>query len=141
MILVLCITYILKCYFAEARPILSFISIAEPIFSRDDASASDTAQDRSVLDILWSCLATTFACTWVSVHPNVPFKNEGKWAILIRRLFLMLFSILAPEIMIMWAFKQWKGALKIRETINNAQRGSCTWNHPVYTCCPLITKI
>ncbi|KAJ7258715.1 hypothetical protein B0H12DRAFT_1279783 [Mycena haematopus] len=27
---------------------------------------------RSVFTILSSCLATVFACTWVSVHPNVP---------------------------------------------------------------------
>lgn len=30
----------------------------------------------------------------------------------------MFFSILAPEFMIMWAFKQWRGARMIRDTIN-----------------------
>lgn len=60
------------------------------------------------------------ACTWVSVHPNVPFKEEGKWTLLGRRVYLMFFSILAPELMIMWAFKQWRGAVMIKETVNDA---------------------
>lgn len=32
----------------------------------------------------------------------------------------MLLSLMAPEIMIMWAFKQWRGAVMIRETVNKA---------------------
>lgn len=75
---------------------------------------------RSIWDILQTCLATTFTCTWVSVHPNVPFLGETKWAILRRRLFLMLLALMAPEIMIMWAFKQWRGAIMIRQTVNKA---------------------
>lgn len=32
----------------------------------------------------------------------------------------MFFSVFAPEFMVMWAFKQWRGAVMIRETINEA---------------------
>ena len=30
------------------------------------------AHQRTMWDSLWSCLATIFACSWVSVHPNIP---------------------------------------------------------------------
>ena len=141
MITVRLLLFIFRQHETNAAPISTsdIHDLQPPLFIRDESS--DDCSLRSVWDVAWSCLATTFAVTWVSVHPNVPLLEEGKWAILRRRLFLMVLSLLAPEVMIMWAFKQWKGALKIRETINNAQRGSCTWNHPVYTCCPLITKI
>lgn len=84
-----------------------------------DAS-SYTLQGRTVLDIIWNCLVTTFACTWVCVHPNVPFCKEGTWTILRRRAFLMFFSIIAPEFMVIWAFKQWRGARMITKAVNEA---------------------
>lgn len=88
------------------------------VFPRNEFTGD--SERRSIWDILRTCLATTFTCTWVSVHPNVPFLGESKWVVLRRRLFLMLLSLLAPEIMIMWAFKQWRGAVMIRETVNRA---------------------
>lgn len=84
-----------------------------------DAS-SYTLQGRTVLDIIWNCLVTTFACTWVCVHPNLPFRKEGTWTILRRRAFLMFFSIIAPEFMVIWAFKQWRGAKMITKAVNEA---------------------
>ena len=98
-----------------------------PIFIRDDSTGADAG--RTVWDILWSCLATTFAVTWVSVHPNVPFLEETSCMVLKRRIFLMVLALLAPEVMIMWAFKQWRGAVMIKEIVNKARpksRMSCT---------------
>ena len=94
-----------------------------PIFVRDDSTDADA--ERTVWDILWSCLATTLAVTWVSVHPNVPFLEENNRMILKRRIFLMILALLAPEVMIMWAFKQWRGAVMIKEMVNKAKPGSC----------------
>ena len=94
-----------------------------PIFIRDDSTDADAG--RTVWDILWSCLATTFAVTWVSVHPNVPWLEETSWMVLRRRMFLMVLALLAPEVMIMWAFKQWRGAVMIKEIINKARPETC----------------
>ena len=93
------------------------------IFIRDDSTDADAG--RTVWDILWSCLATTFAVTWVSVHPNVPFLEETSWMVLKRRVFLMVLALLAPEVMIMWAFKQWRGAVMMKEMVNKAKPDSC----------------
>lgn len=125
MLLLITAVFLFKRYGTHAVPLPTHFSTSPvfdaPVFARDDSSSGCTT--RTVLDILWSCLATTFACTWLSVHPNVPWRNEGKWTLLGRRIFLMFFSILAPEFMIMWAFKQWRGAVLIRETVNKSISG------------------
>lgn len=78
----------------------------------------DPATNRQILDIVWSCLAATISCTWVSVHVNIPFYREHGWTNRRRRLWLMLLSILTPDIVIMWAFIQMRGALDIKDRVN-----------------------
>ena len=68
------------------------------------------AIDRSIWDILWSSLATIIACSWVSIHPNIPGPNESRWRIFLRRLELMFWAVVGPEMIISWAFRQWLGA-------------------------------
>jgi len=62
--------------------------------------------DRTVWSIVWSCLATLFACSWVAVHPNVPRATDNEALILGRRLATMVYMLLAPEFVIYWAAKQ-----------------------------------
>jgi len=69
--------------------------------------------DRSVWSIIWSCLATLFACSWVAVHPNVPRAADGEALILGRRLATMGYMLLAPELVIIWAAKQHFSAKEI----------------------------
>ncbi|KAF7370049.1 hypothetical protein MSAN_00634900 [Mycena sanguinolenta] len=52
------------------------------------------------------CLATIFACTWVSVHPNVPPPGQSCLQLYWRRLKMMLIAIIAPEIMVGFAARQ-----------------------------------
>ncbi|KAF4609604.1 hypothetical protein D9613_012259 [Agrocybe pediades] len=68
---------------------------------------------RSIWNIIYSCLATLFACSWVSVHPNVPTPCLSGIKHGIRRLELMVWSIIAPEYTIFWATAQWVSARKI----------------------------
>jgi len=62
--------------------------------------------DRTVWSIVWSCLATLFACSWAAVHPNVPQATDSEGLILGRRLATMGYMLLAPELVIMWAARQ-----------------------------------
>ncbi|KDR83302.1 hypothetical protein GALMADRAFT_46618, partial [Galerina marginata CBS 339.88] len=66
------------------------------------------ADTRTKWDILWSCLVTNFACSWVSVHPNIP--DALLWNKAFRHLKLLFWSIISPELVIFWAAKQWLGA-------------------------------
>lgn len=38
----------------------------------DDPTCGTLSQCRTIWNIIWSCLATIFACIWLSVHPNMP---------------------------------------------------------------------
>ncbi|KAK0475635.1 hypothetical protein EDD18DRAFT_1470242 [Armillaria luteobubalina] len=64
---------------------------------------------RTVLSIIWSCLATIFACTWLAVHPNVPshrITSKGTISCAIERAKVLTVTILAPEVIVAWAAEQ-----------------------------------
>ncbi|KAF9566570.1 hypothetical protein CPC08DRAFT_703914 [Agrocybe pediades] len=65
---------------------------------------------RTRLEIIWTCLATIFAASWVAVHPNMPGPNVSKVKKILLRIEVMLWAIITPELIIMWAMQQWYGA-------------------------------
>ncbi|KAJ7151324.1 hypothetical protein C8R43DRAFT_1190751 [Mycena crocata] len=72
----------------------------DQLASKAAAESCDDINDcRKLFDIIWGCLATIFACTWVSVHPNVPPPNQARLALFWRRLRMMLVAVIAPELM------------------------------------------
>ncbi|PBK58901.1 hypothetical protein ARMSODRAFT_899957, partial [Armillaria solidipes] len=74
---------------------------------------------RTVLGILWRCLTTIFACTWLAVHPNVPGRNvttKGAISCAIERTKIIVVTILAPEITIAWAAEQFLVAWNLRHS-------------------------
>ena len=116
MLLVLILLYLFHGFQTQAAPHTSLL--AE---SSTNATVLSTpacicpADQRSIWDILWSCLATIFACSWVSVHPNIPAPNESSWRIFLRRLELMFWAIIGPEFIISWALRQWIGARELEK--------------------------
>lgn len=70
---------------------------------------------RSIWDIVWSCLLTIFACTWLTVHPNIPADGDSFWIVARRRLQVMAYAVLAPEMTILWAMRQWVGARQLKD--------------------------
>ncbi|KAF7370017.1 hypothetical protein MSAN_00631700 [Mycena sanguinolenta] len=100
-----------------ALHLLSKNSIAAPLPHPPDVRASaDACNDinncRTLFSVVWGCLATIFACTWVSVHPNVPPPNQSHLQLFWRRLKMMLIAMIAPEVMVGLAasqfFLSWK---------------------------------
>ncbi|KAJ7727109.1 hypothetical protein B0H16DRAFT_1697851 [Mycena metata] len=61
---------------------------------------------RTLFDIVWGCLATMFACTWVALHQNVPEPKLGWFSLLMRKLRMMLVTIIAPEVIVGFAARQ-----------------------------------
>ncbi|KAJ3566628.1 hypothetical protein NP233_g6878 [Leucocoprinus birnbaumii] len=74
--------------------------------------------DRTVQNVVWSCIATVFACTWVAIHPNLPDPRCSKWSQFRLRLAMMVLTIFAPEFILIWAFRQRLGARKITKEYN-----------------------
>ncbi|KIM26180.1 hypothetical protein M408DRAFT_42395, partial [Serendipita vermifera MAFF 305830] len=75
---------------------------------------------RSLANIVWSCLSTIFLCTWVAVHPNVHFRAEkpnqwwfAKWLwdplheLVTYKLPLFLWALVVPEYILAWAIRQY----------------------------------
>ncbi|KAF5355418.1 hypothetical protein D9757_013156 [Collybiopsis confluens] len=76
-------------------------------------SECDPNGSRSALGILWSCLSVLFACTWVSVHANVPGPHQGSKGRLWIKIKLMFIALIAPELLVMWAARQWYAARRL----------------------------
>ena len=93
----------------------------QSIFIRDQ-SQFDT---RSIYGIIWSCLSTIFTCTWIVVHPNIPAPGDSKWAVLRRRVAIMGYVLIAPEMVIMWAGRQHYAARNLAKKHEK--------NHPGWT--------
>lgn len=93
-------------------PILSsiaFASVAHVSPDNDDGVPVCIEDRRTLLNIVWSCLATIFACTWLAVHPNVPGRNitsKGAISCAIERAKIMAVAILASKVIVAWATEQ-----------------------------------
>jgi hypothetical protein len=92
----------------ESPSVLSLDPLQSP-------SCHDPNNSRSLWDIIRSCAFTLFLCTWVSVHPNIPDPDEGWPRVTIRRLGLMIATLIVPEAIVAWAFRQRLVAGKLAE--------------------------
>ena len=118
MFILLPILYVsLKAIRASPLPLPMDVSDASAGLQLQTYSCVD---QRSITDILWSCFATIFACTWLSVHPNIPSSDEKPWRIALRRLELMFWSLIWPEMIICWACRQWFAARSLRDKYGGA---------------------
>ena len=129
MLLLLTLVYVFHAFQSHALPLANLVE-----GSSSNATTSTVlstcilcpADQRSLWDILWSCLATLFACSWVSVHPNIPGPDESSWRIHLRRLELMFWTVFAPEMIISWAVRQWIGARDLEKFHKGGQM------YPIY---------
>ncbi|PBK87655.1 hypothetical protein ARMGADRAFT_1121681 [Armillaria gallica] len=91
------------------RCLFLFLSMAQTRAAQDNDERLNDSNNRTTWDIIWSCLATIFACTWLAVHPNVPsryIREKGRLFLGLHRVKHMLLAIICPEAVIMWAFRQ-----------------------------------
>jgi hypothetical protein len=121
--------FILLAYYLGSQSVLGASTrISIPVSSSEVCLASNESplcsttdcDQRSILGIFWSCLATVLACTWVAVHPNIPPPGSKSYQGALTRAELMIWTILAPECTIYWAMRQWLGARKLEETYRSA---------------------
>ncbi|THU75367.1 hypothetical protein K435DRAFT_561745, partial [Dendrothele bispora CBS 962.96] len=106
--------------YALARPLVASTdnetSLPSPEVSTEALnSCFDTRPCRTVEKILYSCIAVVFACTWIAIHPNIPRhfdlgRDAGAEGII-----CMLLSLLALELIVFWALRQWFVARHIAE--------------------------
>ncbi|KAG2343482.1 hypothetical protein BDR05DRAFT_299947 [Suillus weaverae] len=85
----------------------------------DVSGSSSCSHTKSLWDIIWSCAATLFACTWTAIHPNIQGMDEGRFTVLSRRLGIMTVALVAPELMITWATVQFLSARDTTKAFND----------------------
>lgn len=71
------------------------------------STCDDLRHCRTIWNITWSCIVTISSCTWVTIHPNIPASNDSKLSITLRRVKLVLIALVAPELIVLWAIRQW----------------------------------
>ena len=88
---------------------------------------------RSTSDIVTSCLATIFACTWTAIHPNIPSPADSRFNIFKRKFLTTICALIAPEAITLWALRQYLSAKNIADEYNTdiAKR---TWDNIVEKC-------
>ncbi|KAF8879084.1 hypothetical protein CPB84DRAFT_1793593 [Gymnopilus junonius] len=111
MLLLLGAIYFLQPYILAA-PTLSAASDPSLLSS---PSICTCPNERSIWEIIWSCLVTIFVCSWVAIHPNIAPPKANWWRVNLRKLEYMTWTIIAPELIILWAARQWYGARKIAQ--------------------------
>ncbi|KAJ3989478.1 hypothetical protein F5890DRAFT_1400941 [Lentinula detonsa] len=90
-------------------------------------SCDSSGSPRTVLGILWSCMAVLFACTWVAVHPNIPRPNQIQWwKNTKKRIGFMILTLVAPEATLWIAVRQWLAA---RELVKRYRNEGWTMTH------------
>lgn len=114
MLLVVALSYLAR-YGVDALPISASVgtTVADAL-----KTCPGSQQCRTVWDIVWSSLVVVFSCIWVSLHPNIPSPDYTKFAIIKRRAGLMLLALVAPELIALWAVRQYIAAKHIGRTFS-----------------------
>lgn len=84
---------------------------------------------RTAQDIVLSCLATIFACTWVALHTEVYPLKDSKWKKFRDKVLYMIYAILAPEVLVGVAVKEWREAVRHAVEYNWKHHGSKSFVH------------
>ncbi|KAJ7204709.1 hypothetical protein GGX14DRAFT_645945 [Mycena pura] len=97
--------------------------------------------NRNVFDLVRGCLTTMFLCGWVTIHQNVPPPGQSRLALVWRRIRMMIISFIAPEIMILFAVRQYLLAGKLSREFHFSRAhgffvsmgGFVSQGHPIAT--------
>ncbi|KAG6905872.1 hypothetical protein DXG01_017179 [Tephrocybe rancida] len=95
---------------------LALSQVTGQLSSPDNQVPASSCNDRSISGIIWSCLTTIFACTWIAIHPNIPQHGERP---IVRRLKIFVTAIIAPELIILWSLRQWFASRRLARELKD----------------------
>lgn len=99
---------------ASPKPLAPRLSVKGSM----ETSCDDTETCRTARNIVISSLITTFACTWVAIHPNISTPVDTRnmdlykkyfnaiCAVLRGRFPIFILVIVFPEFILAWAIRQ-----------------------------------
>ena len=74
---------------------------------------------RTIFNIVWACVATII-CAWPAIYPNI-LPRESPFKRTLRRIELMFWTAVAPEILSAYALNQRLAAMTIRDVYNDGK--------------------
>ena len=77
-----------------------------------------SADRRGTGDILYSCTITITLCIFTVLHLNVPARGEKAWKQFSRKVQWMFTALLAPELVLFTAFRQYSQARELCRLLN-----------------------
>lgn len=87
---------------------------------------------RGTMDILWTCIFTTFLCTFTILCLNLPAKNESSLRIQGRKILWMAIAIAGPEFLLTAAAGQLAAARDSVKAFHALGHTSWTYRHGFY---------
>lgn len=75
---------------------------------------------RGTLSLLWTCLLTTFLCTWVVIHPRI---DKCKRLRVLHKIALSAKTIIAPELIAVEGAQEWTQARRIVKSCEQLAQG------------------
>ncbi|PNS16453.1 hypothetical protein CAC42_187 [Sphaceloma murrayae] len=89
-------------------------------------------ESRGTMDILWACSSTLFICVWVMLHLNIPARDDSFLIVVVRKLKWFVMSMLAPELVMLFAGGQWAAACRSVSDMNELGINHWTMVHALY---------
>lgn len=86
------------------------------------AQISEDQNQRSLANLIQGCMITILACVWTSIHPNIPGPDDSGWKSTKRRVLTMIYALIAPEFVVIWALRQYFAAQQIANLYNREFR-------------------
>ena len=84
---------------------------------------------RGTLTLLWTCLLTTFLCTWAVNHPRVDKRKRFR---VLHKLALTLKAFIAPEVIAVEGAQEWTQARRLVKSCAAATNGEFRLIHAFY---------
>lgn len=83
---------------------------------------------RGTASLTFNCISTVIICTYSALHLNVPGDKDSKKARIIVKVWLLVWSLIAPELYSYVAVWDWFEAQKITKLMRS-QQNTIKWSH------------
>ncbi|TFK73001.1 hypothetical protein BDN72DRAFT_855036 [Pluteus cervinus] len=127
--------FLLQLLRTSAAPTTTTFGPALPPYAILFGRTTGSDCQRTLLDIVQSCLVTIAACVFQAIHPNIPDPKAGFCKKQFQRVKITLHATICPEVIIFWAIRQRLGSRIVRDEVNKAFE-DLRLNSPKY---PVIT--
>ncbi|KAI0057726.1 hypothetical protein BV25DRAFT_1919910 [Artomyces pyxidatus] len=103
----------------SCSPIAS-IAISTSVLSTS-VTCESADSTRTLFNIIWSALATIFACVWTAVHRNIPGPSQGRLSRILDMVLVVVVTLLVPEWVLAGAVRQYLNARDLGKELEAAR--------------------